>query len=344
MGQCNLKRWPAPPTVQDAGGNLDLVFAMRTIDLGESDLSAGPKVGYDLDGVCTCPEIGSCAGDEKFNEQRCDGPGGTDNNAARLFASLALIQKSLTSENLSKDAEEGDFAVLVRIRNYNGEANDDQVTVSLHPSRGFAQDPCNASNPLPAWDGSDRWPISASSVTKVGEPGTKVDCEVAGSPGYDIDTPTTMDSNAYINDYRLVANVAEAGLLLPTNDGIVPIKLKQGLVSARLDDSSGSWALVDGSVTGRWPLKAMFGIIGLFTSDDTPICTDHFLYTLMKNSFCRFVDIRDDLGGATQSCNALSFGWAFGASLAKIGVVLEDPTAQSGCPAETDPANDTCTP
>jgi hypothetical protein len=62
----------------------------------------------------------------------------------------------------------------------------------------------------------------------------------------------------------------------------------------------------------------------------------------MKTVVCRHADIVSTLGGPTSACNAISFGMAFDAEQARLGLVYEAPPPAFPCPPETDPALDHC--
>src|SRR5580698_6313602 len=59
-GTCVLVHPPPPPAQDDPSdaGDIEIVLAVRTFDLGiRPDGGAPPLVGYDIDGLCTCPGL-----------------------------------------------------------------------------------------------------------------------------------------------------------------------------------------------------------------------------------------------------------------------------------------------
>ncbi len=58
---CNHARWPGRPTADDDASvqDIEIYNAVSFLDFGTGDASAGP-LGYDLDGICTCPGPDSC--------------------------------------------------------------------------------------------------------------------------------------------------------------------------------------------------------------------------------------------------------------------------------------------
>jgi D-alanyl-D-alanine endopeptidase (penicillin-binding protein 7) len=80
---------------------------MRAIDLGETRLRQGPLVGFDLDSVCSCCGEGpSCKEPDDTQVNRCDGPCGRDNAAARALARLSPLGYQGFIERMNEKAVE----------------------------------------------------------------------------------------------------------------------------------------------------------------------------------------------------------------------------------------------
>jgi hypothetical protein len=182
---CAHATWPPPPSITDPGANtVDFVVAGRTLDFGEQDLSNGPQVGYDLDNRCTCQGEGpSCKEPEFATEDHCDGPAGRDNAVAQLFNRLGQFDADFTSANYTERANDGEGTLLVRVRDYNGQANDQQVTVAIFPSPGMDKDPCNTGSTTPQWDGNDLWAVDRSALVGWGGGGSGVGGSGVGGAG-----------------------------------------------------------------------------------------------------------------------------------------------------------------
>ncbi len=354
MGGCAGARWPAPPGADDPStDDVDFVVAVRTLDFGEVDIEpSGPAVGYDLDAVCTCVDEApnSCIVPSYAAANHCDGPGGRDNAAAQLIDYASVLYPGVSSASLTSDLELGEWSVLVRVQGYNGTPNDTNVVASVFPSPGFQRDDCNPS--APAWDGDDRWPVSAFAIE--GADGGAGGTSAGGSGGaggndcsdtmFDpaLDTPRYTDANAYVSDGVLVASLPKAGLLLSTDPVEARINLVAGFLSARIAPSAEGWTLADGLLVGRWPSADMLGTLTAVISDGAPLCTDSPLYKALKTAACNYVDIEASLGGPTSPCDALSFGLSFHADPARLGIVFSPTSSPLACPDETDPAGDSC--
>ena len=342
---CAHAVWPSAPAVSDPGDDIELVLAVRSVDFGENDLSDGPTVGYDLDGRCTCQgEQPSCQNALSVGEEQCDGPAGRDNATAAIFKQLGAVDPAKrTSEAWTAEVESGNWSLLIRLRNYNGKANDHQVQVALYPSPGMDQDSCN-DNPVPSWDGSDQWPVSATSLIGYGAGGGGTGGCGGGSTDEALDSPKYVDDNAYVAAGVMVANLPELALVLNRGYSNTILKLTAGFVSGRLETDAkvGGWSLRDGLLVGRWKLSDFFETLSNLDYKSDPLCTDTAIYQAIKGSACPKLDITSMLAGPTKPCDALSFALAIEAQSAKLGSIDPSAPPQSACPAETNPVNDSC--
>lgn len=355
-GACSNVRPPLPPTESDPGpDDVDFVAAVRSLDFGEQhDEDVGPTVGYDLDKECTClggvpscQPVGAMAND-------CDGPGGRDNAVARLFKNLGLFEsEQFNSTHQSSEAESGEFSILVRVLDYNGQPNDTSVGVIVYSSPGLDKDPC-LSSPQPQWDGSDEWPVDALTLEEPAAGGGGAGgmgigggggCGAAGpsAPGYDVDAPRFASAQAFVSDGVLVADLPSSALIFSSNTGATEINLVGGFLTGRLVEESGGWAIHEGIITGRWALSELFEIVGKIEQNNVPICKDHPLYEPIKSVLCNFPDITSTVSGAAAPCDALSFGMGFEAEPAQLGIVVDaDSGVPSTCAPGQDPAGDSC--
>ncbi len=336
---CDSVRWPEPPgQTTPQAGEADIVVALRHMDFGEENLLKGPTKGYDLDQRCTCKgDKNSCLIPDYAGADHCDGPGGVDNAVAQLFAALSVFSSGLTSKKQSESSEAGYWSLLIRIRDYNGQPNDNQVSVALFASPGVDANSCTPNTAK--WDGQDEFPVDASSLE--GQPVTMPD--MCGKvSGQSLEMPRYHDEQAYVSNGKLVANLPAAGLGFAGNSSSTTIRLVAGFISGKLVKTNGRWRLDEGLFVGRWRLDDFFLALSSLTTDNEPVCTDHPLYSALKNAACSYTDIASSLGGPTTPCDALSFGMAFDAEPAKLGIITQKPMAITQCPIATNPAFDSC--
>jgi hypothetical protein len=336
---CGLATYPGPPSGATVPGQEDFVVAIRSIDFGEGSKS---PPGFDLDGRCTCPAgtatpAGCCKSDGPscaMAKVTCDGPGGVDNASARLFSLLAGFLDNFGSSFFSQRAEQGFWTTLLRVRGYNGEADDDQVEVDWYVSEGYRA--VDGGSPAPKWDGTDRWSVSDDSVV----------VPEAGPP--DADHPRWFDAKAYVSNHVLVASLPSSVCRLAGGTSAIDVRVTAGFIVATIapaDDAGSGWALRDGTIAFRWAMSDVFYAISTYRDDaGKPLCTDGTFYKLGRDQLCGAQDITVAPSGPTTPCDAVSAGIAFQAYPAQLGPFYTPAAPSPGCPAATNPANDVCAP
>lgn len=315
---CHSATYPDPPAGKDDGISKEIVLAVRTLDFGEG--STTPP-GYDLDHVCTCTDD---AGPTCVSaQQHCDTPGGVDNASAQIFTliQLATGAQSFGSAVFTKRIEQGLFSLLIRVRGYNGKADDPAVDVAVFPS------PAADTTPV-VWDGTDQWQVSQSSLL-----------------GFNLEKPLYASSGAYVSHGTLVAALPNILAVFGATAGSVSLRLTDGVVTGTLTQSATGWTLGNGVLAARWAEPDIFATLSSYRDgSNLPICTDATVaYATAKGAICKGLDIlADGSGAASQPCDALSLGFGFTAQQANLGMIVAPPMPSPGCPAATDPANDSC--
>ena len=318
---CMSATYPDPPSgmdvVEDGGA---IVVAVHTVDLG--DMNDTP--GYDLDHTCTCfGDAGnSCVGRATTPSTYCDGPNGIDDEFGKI---LNLIEAPLGSSNFgsvafSTQADQGRWSLLIEITGYNGAHDDPGVSVALYPCPGLGT--------TPKWDGTDSWPVLDTAVSGTG-------------------TPVYVSNGAYVSGQTLVATVPSVPIVLAGTHQTLSLTLSGAVLTGKLVQTQGQWRLVQGVLAARLGLTDFFKTLSSYRNNNgTPLCNDgNFIYQTVKTSICNDADITVD-GTLPKSakCDAVSFGMGFSADPAIRGPNVPVPTPTPGCPAATDPANDSCGP
>jgi hypothetical protein len=317
---CKPASYPPPPAVQDAGGAIDFVTAMHSVDLGDT----GTVVGLDLDGKCTCEGDGpSCRHPDWIKEDLCDGPDGRDAQSALLFKEFSFATSgSIGTAGFSSGCASGTWSMLIRVRGYNGKADDDQVQVSLFPSAGLDK----AARPA-KWDGTDAWPVPPTALADGGKT---------------VDEPRYVDAKAYVTSGHLVTSMPESEMYLAGSNAYLPIRFIAGFLVARIVPVGQTFGLRDGILAARWKTADIFDSVHAVRIKGSPLCTDSPLYAPVKHQICNFIDIYSGIATPTTTCDSISVGLAFTADPAKLGPIQALPTPPQGCPAATDPAGDDC--
>jgi hypothetical protein len=323
---CNRIVPPSAPSVKNAGDTIEFTTAIRTIDLDEED--DDPRFGFDLDNKCSCTTDGSSCKRPAYvdaNKEICDDVRGLDNGTGVALARInALASGAISSILINEGTSQGAWSILIRVRNYSGTANDDRVSVALYETPGMAT--------APAWDGTDSWPISN---TTVGSTGT-------------VDEPANFDDKAYVHDGILVAHIPKTKLLFRSTRLNLPLDLFDWTISAKIVPANGDkWRLTEGTVAAKWSHPALFKGLSEFRYDENlekKLCRDDIIYLQVKNLFCSSTDILENpAAGESTECNAISFGMRFDTETAQLGMVTAPlPPPDPLCNVNFDPVSDVC--
>lgn len=308
---------PPPPEGRDAGGNISLVVASSSINLGEAPGADGKRarlnIGYDHDGLCT----------SQGDKPKClppawtlakpvlDGIGGRDNAIGAMLAAqestfgVAVI----VSSEITTEIGNGTIApfLLLSVSGFNGLADDDAVDVTLYlPAR-------TGLGGAPKWNGSDAFPVATA----------------------------TRASRAYVNKYRLVAEFPATITVRLRN---VPMTFGSGMVTGVLTTIPGStprqWVLREGLVAGIGFERNVFGATAGLSKEifGTAICRNNPNYARVKTFFCSHTDV----SSRGDRCDSFSVGIGFDTSTALIGKTDTAPeTVFCPIPGE-DPSTDDC--
>jgi hypothetical protein len=328
-GGCVHALPPDPPGTVDGGGSLSFVVAASSIDFGDQDGSSPQEIGYDLDMRCTCPEANGCMREAWAKEDGCDGLGGRDNMTGKFMAEVSVLYGGLGSKAWSEGLTKGDWSLLLRVRDYNGEANDDRVRVDWYIPAEFYRFQDGGKEP-PKWDGTDEWPVRTGSL----------ETPANGEP-WDLDKTKYFDDRAYVTGGVLVGSVAAA--TIQVNEDYV-LSITGGFLTAEVVEENGAWVLNNGIVAGRWPVQGILGQLSRIKDPvfQLPICTDNLVYDQIKSQICGFVDIFSGVGTPTTPCDAVSVGMRFETTPAQLGQLVEGTAPNTYCDPLVDPAFDSC--
>lgn len=314
---CSPALPPAPPKIKDAGGADVLTFAVRSIDLG------GPKkkVGFDLDGQCTCPGKPGCLEPQWSSSDHCDDPDGRDNGSGNALAAInAAFGSIISSVELSSQAFKGNWSILVKVSEYNGGVDDDQVEVALYTTPGTG-------GVAPSWDGMDAWPVASISLVD----------------GMSIDQPTNKDSKAYVTNGVLVAHLSAATVIFQGSGVHLQADLGSVIFSATLEaKDTGVAQLVSGTLSGSWTETALFQTLStLRVNGGMKLCVQDTYYDSAKKALCDEFDL-SSTGTPDAPCDALSFAVGFEASPALLVGVQPFQPLSAPCDPAKDPTTDHC--
>lgn len=337
---CALATAPPKPSAPDGPDVATLVLAVDSLRLDDDatvDAGGDPlPEGLDLDGVCTCPGPESCTPPAQLSstaqKARCDGDGGRDNAAGRLFATFAGLSPTFRATRLRESIRRGGATILLVLSHYNGTRNDPSVTVSAFLSPGIEDLRADGGAAVPRFDGTDRWTVSPASLIG-GETLLGVDCDTQPTC-----LPLYADRDAYVNDGALVARL---DFPVGVTEGFV-LLIQSATVVGTLAGSGATTTLTKAQAAGRVSTKSI--LVGLGTLQDPfssgYMCKNNPTYLNVKKTICASADVAADprADRTAAPCDALAAAVGFSASPAHLGVVFA-PTKKSN---ECDGATDQC--
>jgi len=350
LPKCESAQPPQQAIVPDPGQGAELWLAVRSVDFGDRIENGAPKylqIGYDLDRTCTGHGAGpSCIEPAWATANHTDGPGGRDNAVGALLYRGNSGGLGSWTDEVNRLTSVGFLSSVIRIRGYRHVGGiDNSIDVSwysgrLQPETGPA-----------AWQGNDRWVVFDRWLERVSPDDASTPASETGVPPADAGAsddaypPRYRATAAYVTtDSILVAHFREA----LTGSGL----LAHVVLTGRLVQDSGVWALRDATFAGRIRLTEALAVFAQVTLDGGPLCTSSSDYANFKEDLCAYADISsvsDDgalPSGVSLPCDAMSLAWTFNAE----AVTLVDSDRWEpfrkllfkDCPLDASPAYDSC--
>jgi len=328
---CDHALPPPRPDASDTSG-ASITFALSHLALVSGD---GARVGFDLDGVCTCDDrpgtvrggASSCA-PRRADEPLCDQRGGRDNGAAVVFAKL-VPDRADAGVDVGYDvaAREGAGGVLVELGEYSGAENDPSVFVGIYDSPGL--DPprdCDAGvrgdagvngegKPRPAWGGCDEWRVAEGSVL--------------GS------RPRTFTREAWVANGTLVARFTTLSIRIGSSE----VLLYDAIVTAAIKRPAPPALprLEQGVLAGRVVGSDLLRVFGEQIVLGRPLCLDPVSSAVFRATACGMLDLGSS-PDASAPCDSVSFTVEFSGGLAQRGIVAPGAPAKTPCASAPPPS------
>jgi len=297
------KHAPARPTNAAPGGQGDL-YGVASV-LRFTDQADASTLGYDLDGLCTCPGAGSCRSKKDGKQGPCDPPGTGVDNAAGAIVTLLYAGTDTSAFGLQQNIDTGVHGVAIKISGWNGLPDDPDVVVSLYNVGGV-------DGGRLAYLGNDE--IYAAEESILAEP--------LGSRYY--------DPRAYVSGGVLVSEIDFSLRLVitpPSADAsqevIAPLHTAK-LVGRLKKVGNTGFEMLDAQLVGRLPEGDVFEQLGKLG-----ICQGTSAYDGVKENLCNALDINTNAtnDGKDTPCDALSFAVGLVVKPAKLtGHVATPPT------------------
>jgi hypothetical protein len=317
-----------PPARPSASGSSsaserEYVFASRSYDVGDRDDADGkPRylaLGYDLDHTCSGQgQGGSCKKPKWQNAPITDGPEGRDNAGNQvLYLATSVVggaggqldagHSTTTTPGAfdsNLDARSGRTTVMYRLRHYNGEANDAEVTLDVLSGTLWTD---LWSGPKPHWDERDVWRTTSLWLQ---------DGKLSN------DAPRFSDPHAYVRDDVLVAHFDE----LMVGNAFAPAGTwRKVLVTGKLVHASDGLELHAIALTGRWPVAEILDFLARTLNEDTHevVCAEKAFYNATRPVYCQSVDLNSARDDGSGPCDAVSIVFDMDTLPAKLGDPIE---------------------
>ncbi len=228
-------------------------------------------------------------------------------------------------EYCTRVQEEGQSTVVIRLRNWNGQANDPVVTVDISSSvfgaPGTSTTPpavnvndgtlVGSGDPArPAWNGNDWFWV-------------RDDMFVAG----DVNTPRILDDTAYVRNRVLVMRRPDRALLTVVGPTLgLRVQLTGGFAMGEISEDL--LTLENVVFGGRWSKTDL-----LDTARSVEVCPGSDLYGIVSDAIDKIADVRSNPteDGTGVPCNAVSFGVRFDGYRAHFAGLAPSPPLPDPC-------------
>jgi hypothetical protein len=299
------KRFPTPPPAA-GGSGAELVGLTTNIQfLDDPDAGSGQQLGYDLDNLCTCPDLAarSCKNPNAAGDQQCDIPNtGIDNAAGNV---LGILFPTAANARLADSLRHGQNGLVIRVQDWDGTPDDGAVKVGIYNVAALKGDVDGGTGAK--LDGNDELIVDEGSLLNVMDLG-----------------PKYFSTSAYVSGGTLVAALDldfrfEVPPPNPMAGAIVFIPLRFAHLVGRIARvGAAGLRLTDAQLVGRLPMADVFAQIA-----NIGLCQTDPPYADIKKRTCAAFDLPlqpvAGSGRSTQPCNALSFAIGLTVGPAKLG-------------------------
>lgn len=360
---CVEAKFPSKPAGTNLGEGNDFFTELKSFDFGEDLPDRGVRlVGYDIDGLCTAgtgtdptmtdgpgcqPQAGVITKDT-LKPEYGDLPGGRDAGLRFLIARIAGVFQGFGTPTYNDQIKAGKVSLLLGIKGYNGQPDDDQVELTVYTPGGSMSDAGQVDGRVrPVFDGRDVWPVALESFRE-------------NNPA---NGPSTMTTQGYVKDNVVVGSLGKIQLRLrigiseiETTD--LQITFSQTFFTAQVKkEPDNLWHLHNGQISAYWTTKDLFAQVKYFpnplktdaNADPAKLCMNLPLqYPVVRAIICDSADISSTPNAPNPVCDAVSVGIGFEAVQANLDLEplhlksLPDLEKQNVCDPKYDPARDSC--
>ena len=321
------------------------------------DPNAWEDIGFDLDGACTNSATCEDSKGNLIKETVCsnsqtipfDGNKCIDNSIGKLFNIAATAPTvgewfGLTENDWNCEMWRGGFSIIFKVSNYNGQYNDDSVTLDMYTSTGLQVLPqwyCRKAIDQPLatdWNAHAPWPSKSHWII------SKDDISLAADQnGTDVPDSKWHDPTAFVRGGWLVSQLPD-GTWFWYDGERTPVPgfreiMHRPILAVQLvhDPQSDMWTMDNGTIGYvAKPAEMLEGFQQLGFCEN--MCGT---FTEVKNYLNTYQDSLsvDTNAPPATMCDALSFGTVFrAAQISADATDIQQPKPFAICPQPRHPA------
>ncbi len=339
-GSCGDIGIPAEPVDAAAAGGPPMLFAIKLLDFGvDNDGGAGDVPGFNLDRTCSVDLASSSCKTNvlqpTFDRHAKDkNAAGLDNASFSLIKYISSLSDLLTSETINQGIADGKYGAVVRLTDWNGQPDDNDVQVEIFPAIGILP---RASKDA-GFGPDDQWVLDARFMIAA-----------------NVEASQVKSDRAWVTGGKLVGRFAQVffPVIIDKDPKPFDIRITDAILTATLSGTS----LANGTVAGRWKTSEFLGQVRtIFVKDanglkDTVLCEPvpfaQLLYGSVKKEVCDARDIRSDSNDTAKlGCDAVSAAMRVEAyPVTSLGVFDAGAPVPTRCEVDgAVPLGDDCTP
>jgi hypothetical protein len=324
---------PAKPdeSAPQANSGLKPTLAIRKLFIGDTDRMGSPSssawkdFGYDLDGkISTSDSKDLCmpADGAKPSAVYEDGEEGRDNSFGKNILPIVTALAMDASTQINDSIETGSFTIMIRLDELGTAAAENGVLSKLYGGAQLVD--AMGMDLLPAWDGTDMWPV----VNELLVNGDIENPQVQFKGSYVVTDPATNARTWVSGDFgNITLNLAIAGftLGLTVNHAVITMELND-------DNSQATNGTIAGILNTEQLISELAKVAGSF---DPSLCPPSSTFESIAQQIRQASDIgADGSQDPSKECDGISMGLGFNMQKVELGAV--------SAPAETPP--DPCMP
>jgi hypothetical protein len=278
-------------------------FAVDKIYLGDTDpdgtadaTNGWTHFGYNIDGVASAPPTAFCKPLNNANAATVHqhGLGGLENSFGHNILPIILGLTSNASANLNQQIQAGAFTYLISLSllGTNASANPIASNVAAGAPLGGT----------PRWDGSDVWPPLSGTAASLPQSYLVASTWVSAPVG-------TVNIPVGLLGLALSAGSATNGVTVPLNHAVLSMAL----------DATHQKA-TSGIISGVLPTAALVAqIVQIAGTIDPALCSGATIDSIVAQLQQASDILQDGTQDPTKSCDGISLGLGFDATLVKLG-------------------------